>query len=80
MSELPDLRELRAGATGAAAYLDSAEQVAELRRQRGQLTLDATTPLARDAAMAYREVLGDRREREHAADSASRPPGGSEYH
>jgi hypothetical protein len=28
VSELPDLRELRAGATGAAAYLDPAEQCA----------------------------------------------------
>jgi hypothetical protein len=79
VSELPDLRELRSGATGMPLHADGGGELGELHRQRRQRTLEDTTPLARDTAMAYREVMGDRREREQAADSASRQPRGSTY-
>lgn len=58
-----DLAELRAGATGQAAYRDPAGELAELRHQQRQLSLEDATPLARDAAMAYREVVGPREQR-----------------
>jgi hypothetical protein len=67
---LPDEELLRSGATGLPRYRNPAEELAKLQRQRGQLTLGATTLLAHDAAVAYRVVMGDRRERERAADSA----------
>ena len=66
MSLPGDLSGLRAGATGQPLYTDPAEQLAELRRQREQRGWDDTTLDAHDAAMAYREVMADRRERERA--------------
>jgi hypothetical protein len=61
-----DLSGLRAGATGQPLYSDTAEQLAELRREREQRGWDETTLDAHDAALAYREVMADRRERERA--------------
>jgi hypothetical protein len=43
------------------------------------VTLEDATPLARDAAMAYQEVMGDRRQRDRAAASASSQPRGSSF-
>jgi hypothetical protein len=63
VSEVRDLRELRAGATGQPAYRDSGEELAESRLERRQVTLEDSTLLARDAAAVYREVLGPRIER-----------------
>jgi hypothetical protein len=59
-----DLAELRAGATGQAAYRDPAGELAELRRQQRQLSLEDATQLARDAAMAYSEVVGPPEQRD----------------
>ena len=59
-----DLAGLRAGATGQPAVTAAAELLREQRYQREQRTLDDSTPLARDAAEAYREVMGDRRQRQ----------------
>jgi hypothetical protein len=55
---------LRSGATGQPFYSDPAELLAEQRRQREQIGWDDATLAVRDAAMAYQEVMGDRRERE----------------
>jgi hypothetical protein len=58
VSELPDLSELRSGATGQPAHPDEAGKLAELRRQQGQRGWDDATPLLGDDAAAYREVYG----------------------
>jgi hypothetical protein len=79
VSELPDLRELRSGATGMPLHADGGGELGELHRQRRQRTLEDTTPLARDTAMAYREVMGDRRQRELAADSTRHEQSRSTY-
>ena len=71
--------QLRSGATGLLVYTDPAEQLAELRHQREQRRWDDSTLDAHDAATAYREVMGDRRERERAADSSRSPRRNSTY-
>jgi hypothetical protein len=55
---------------------DAAELLREQRYQREQRTLGDSTPLARDAAEAYREVMG---ERQRAADTATRRAGGNSF-
>jgi hypothetical protein len=60
---VPGEELLRSGATGLPLYRDPAEVHAELRRQQGQCSWDDATPLARDAAAAYREVCGTREQR-----------------
>jgi hypothetical protein len=75
----PDLSGLTAGATGQPAMSDPAELLAELRHQQRNRSWDEATPLLHDAAQAYREVMGSRRERQRAADSAGRKPSSSTY-
>jgi hypothetical protein len=72
VTELHDLRGLHSGATGQPAHREPGEELAVLRRQQRQLPLAAVGPLARDSAMAFREVMGDRRQREQAAEVEQR--------
>jgi hypothetical protein len=62
--ELAGLSGLRAGATGGPAYRSPAEQQAELRRAQRQRGWDDATPLLREEAAAYREVMGPRVKRQ----------------
>jgi hypothetical protein len=73
MTEL-DLSGLTAGATGQPLVPDRAGVLAELRHQQRNCGWDEATPLLHDAAQAYREVMGSRRERERAADTPSGKP------
>jgi hypothetical protein len=79
VNELPDLRELRAGATGQAADPDHAGELAELRRQQRQRGWDDATPMLRDEAAAYREVYGTPEQREGQLDSARQRPRGTSF-
>ena len=74
-AELAGTAGLRSGAAGGPAYGDSGGGLEQL----AQRALADATPLARDAATAYQEVMGDRRQRERANDRASRTPGGSTF-
>jgi hypothetical protein len=73
-----DLAELRAGATGQPAHPGG--ELEELRRQQRQVALEDATPLARDAAQAYREVCGTPEQREAQLDSARRQRRQSTFH
>jgi hypothetical protein len=66
---VPGEELLRSGATGLPLDRGSAEEFAELRRQRGQLAWDDATVPARDAAAAYREVCGPRIKAQEQAES-----------
>jgi len=74
-AELAGTAGLRSGAAGGPAYGDSGGGLEQL----AQRALADATPLAREAALAYREVMGERRERERATDSARRHPNGSTF-
>lgn len=63
MSEGPDISNLVAGATGHEAQADPNVELAERRRQQRTRPWADATPMLRDSAAAYRQVMGTREER-----------------
>ena len=69
-----DLEGLHSGATGQPAVTSPADELAQLHHQQRNLGWHDATPLLHDAAQAYKEVIGSRRERKQAADMPSSKP------
>jgi hypothetical protein len=75
----PDLSGLHAGATGQPIYTNPADELAQLRHQQRNRSWHDATPLLHDAAQAYREVMGSRRERKQAADRPTSNPSNNSF-